>query len=761
MSEHEDLLRTFIRTLAEDYGYSADQISSDMKYMSKTGEGEADLVVFYTKERATPLITVELKSRLIQPLNSDQFRKTLVKTGARYGVLTDGRERICYEQVEPGTIVEIPDIPRRGEGTKVLRKSALKVIDNPEYKLWKIASFLRSSEGLLPEQLFNELNKLLLCKIADESSDHPAADFWISPQEADALDQPDVQERLLHRIRSLFDTVKSKHPDLFPQTETLRLGTKAISHIVIELQSYSISNSVGAVIAAYKKMVGNMEADYSGQFFTPENVASLIVQLLDPKAHEAFLDPASGSGELLLKAMLYVWSVISESSKDSSYAHEAKVKYSREKLFGIDINEKAVNLSKMLMLLRGDGHSNIFVGDTLSSKIPEIEAVVSGGGFDVIAIDPPLIPVVPDLQVLMGYELGKALKKPSIMLLLMEKCLKMLKPRGRMAIVVPDGFLFDYSFRYARRFVLDKAFLRAVISLGSPFLEYGVTLKASVLVLEKKEKGEKNLDYNVFMAARREELGLKKNVSSPSSIETIVILYKQFSESNLRAVEAKKDVYIVPASNLSEDRWDVGFRAPEYEVKELKEGKRIRDFASEVIRGIRIPTREYLDEPAESAVPYIRVMDIVNGKISKSRLKYIRPRDFHSQKSRLRRGDILFSNTGTIGKVALVGSELEGAQVGPNLLVLRVDESVVKSEYLCSVLKTDAVQNQLLRLSYGSTIMFLSISNFKNIVVPVPPIEEQERRLSKIRSLESQVSEYRLKKDSFADRLSRIVRGED
>ncbi len=90
-------------------------------------------------------------------------------------------------------------------------------------------------------------------------------------------------------------------------------------------------------------------------------------------------------------------------------------------------------------------------------------------------------------------------------LLFIERCLDLLRPGGRLGIVLPEGVFNNPSLGYVREFVEDRAFLRAVISLPpETFFSSGASVKASILFLDKFSDKEQAKFDKLKAAARTE-----------------------------------------------------------------------------------------------------------------------------------------------------------------------------------------------------------------------------------------------------------------
>lgn len=198
-------------------------------------------------------------------------------------------------------------------------------------------------------------------------------------------------------------------------------------------------------------------------------------------------------------------------------------------IYGTDANDRMARTSKMNMIMHGDGHAGVHHHDGFLNVNGIFE-----GRFDIILTNPPFGSTVEPSDVVHEANaqtarqderryredygalyieardrVRAALNKPIASLfelprgssagikteiLFIERCLALLKPGGRLGIVLPEGIFNNPSLAYVREFCEDRAFIRAVVSLPSEtFLSSGASVKASLLFLQKfteKEQGE-------------------------------------------------------------------------------------------------------------------------------------------------------------------------------------------------------------------------------------------------------------------------------
>jgi len=201
-------------------------------------------------------------------------------------------------------------------------------------------------------------------------------------------------------------------------------------------------------------------------------------------------------------------------------------KLSNRCIYGTDANDRMARTSKMNMIMHGDGHGGVHHHDGFLNVNGIFE-----GRFDIILTNPPFganvepsdkvlevdIRVNPAAEGRYLQEYGDlyreaqnrvraALNKPIASLfdlpksekakiktevLFIERCLDLLKPGGRLGIVLPEGIFNNPSLAYVREFTEDRAFLRAVVSLPQEtFVSSGASVKCSLLFLQKFTEAE-------------------------------------------------------------------------------------------------------------------------------------------------------------------------------------------------------------------------------------------------------------------------------
>ncbi len=593
------------------------------------------------------------------------------------------------------------------------------------------------------ERLGAEMTRILFCKIYDELHNQESYKFKIQFNEKES--------EVSDRIRNLFQEVKKEFPDIFGQQEKLYLDNKSIFYVVKNLQDYHLLKMKRDVISeAFQSFWGPGLRGEKGQFFTPKNVVKMCVQILKPKPEEKIIDPACGSGGFLVESLLYL-------NKAKSFNN----------IFGIDKEIDLARIGKAYMSIVGNGHSNIFCADSLdiSSWPPEIQKKIKDGEFDIVLTNPPFGAriSIEDKKILRNYKLGhkwikigqnrwektNVISKQVPQILFIERCLQLLKPSGRMAIVLPDGIFGNPSDRYILQYILQEAKILAVISLAPETFLPSTHTKTSVLFLEKKKPGTVIDDYEIFMAIAN-NVGHDKNGKIKYKINgkgeyiidkygnkivdddlpIIVKRYELFKENKLQHYNHLG--FVIKLSNIKESVLIPNYYDPEikenlgkmkesgeYILKSVKE--LIKDKLLSVKRGNEVGSQYY----GMGGIPFVRTSDIVNWEIKIDPVKCI-PEEIYEKyrKSQdIKENDILLVADGTflIGRTAIVTALDKKFVIQSHIRRFRCLKPQQLHPYLLLyLLNTDIVQQQIKAKTFVQATISTLGNRIYEIILPIP-----------------------------------------
>ncbi|MCA7981888.1 N-6 DNA methylase [Burkholderia cepacia] len=524
-SAPEEIVRQlWVYKLMHQYGYQADEIDLEkgVQFGTEIGTKAADIIVYTDATKLTPKIIVECK----KPKRKDgieQLKSYMNAKGAPVAVWSNGADSIILYRPYPAQFDDtLFDIPKRGQAPKdVLEASKTLLQLKKDFNFKKIIQDLE--ELVLADSgkdEFNEIFKLIFAKIWDEKEAlENRANKVVEFRKA--ID-PEIT---YDRINNLFHKACEEWPGIFKEGEDIELAKRHLQVCVGPVEGVRLMGSNLRIMDdAFEYLLPTEAKKKKGQFFTPRHVVEMCVRMLNPTRTEYVMDPSCGSGGFLLHAMDWCYPAI-----DNEQRELRKHKYAAKYLWGVDFEQRAAKTSRALMLIAGDGHTNIFGPDVSSldprtwyenasgqalmhglrkakltaQKIPEGETLKDDDKaweyfdelkFDVILANPPFAGEIKDRRMLVRYELAKpALKragddkapKEERDVLFIERILKMLKPSGRAAIVLPQGKFNNSSLAFIREWILKKARLLAVVGLHPNTFKPHTGTKTSVLFVQK------------------------------------------------------------------------------------------------------------------------------------------------------------------------------------------------------------------------------------------------------------------------------------
>nr|VFJ47879.1 MAG: type I restriction enzyme M protein [Candidatus Kentron sp. DK] len=271
--------------------------------------------------------------------------------------------------------------------------------------------------------------------------------------------------------------------------ETLRAFLKEIDGF-----RYDHSERLGDAFEYLLSVLGS-QGD-AGQFRTPRHLIDFMVALVDPKKDETILDPACGTAGFLISAWKHVRAANSiERPGDRLTASERR--FIADAIRGYDISPDMVRLSLVNLYLHGFRTPHVFEYDTLTSEDRW------GEYFDIILANPPFMS--PKVGIRPHKRFSVQSKRSEV--LFVDYMAEHLTTRGRAAIIVPEGIIFQSqnAYRQLRKMLVEK-YLVAVVSLPAGCFNPYSGVKTSILLLDKQLA--KRADDVLFVKVENDGFGL-------------------------------------------------------------------------------------------------------------------------------------------------------------------------------------------------------------------------------------------------------------
>jgi type I restriction enzyme M protein len=231
----------------------------------------------------------------------------------------------------------------------------------------------------------------------------------------------------------------------------------------------------------YEYMLGKIAtAGQNGQFRTPRHIIHLMVELTAPTAKDAICDPACGTGGFLVAAGEYLRVHHPEILRDP----QLKKHFHEQAFHGFDFDNTMLRIGSMNMLLHGVENPDIRYRDSLAQDHAGEEEK-----YTLVLANPPFAGSL-DYETC-AKDLLQIIKTKKTELLFIALFLRLLKPGGRAAVIVPDGVLFGSSnaHKTLRQLLVEDQKLDAVISLpGGVFKPYA-GVSTAILLFTKTNSG--------------------------------------------------------------------------------------------------------------------------------------------------------------------------------------------------------------------------------------------------------------------------------
>ncbi|WP_339414350.1 N-6 DNA methylase [Pseudomonas sp. EA_35y_Pfl2_R5] len=651
---------------------------------------------------------------------------------------------------------------------------------------------IRDGDKLDPAAAFDELSKTLLMSAADEAlaavnPKHKRLTASDVNAYAETSNKKAVQSVNLH----FQEVVRAAFPLLSDEASEINLTPETISEILRKLQPFSLkSEDIDVKGRAFEEFLpSQLRGKGLGQYFTPRPIVNFMCDLADISLNDVVVDFACGSGGFLIKAYEKMRGEVevlpAGTIKRLGTTREQLVEdIKSSQIFGIDAEPRAARTARMNMLLWGDGKCvvrgnaldvNDFSGNPY--QVEEYDPNIDGSGCSLILANPPFGAREKESGILDRYDFGsrlKARKSQKTEVLFVEKALRLLKPEGRLLIVLPTGLLSADSYEDLRMHILKNAWVRGIVNLPThTFVQSGVpTVNTVVLYLQKytdavREFFDENLqgadfaayksflsenpqyDYEIFMADC-EDVGFEpsgkstKKDDEPSDLDLILSDFSVPTDEDLENLDIfdfaerlygqksfrRRDQSIRGARKAGK----VSFRIRASELRGRMDPsyylftEKTRFFAADmepigqrisvVSSRFRPKTPEELDDEfsllSVSSDGKVTVREVTKGE------------DISTAQKRVEVGDIVYNPMrANIGSIGIVESDSAGGLVSPDYHVVRTNG--LDAEYLIGLLRTPFYKFYIDIITTGSIRDRLYPQDLQRMLIPKTDSSNRKR----------------------------------
>lgn len=287
-------------------------------------------------------------------------------------------------------------------------------------------------------------------------------------------------------------------------------------------------------------------AGKNGQFRTPRHIIDLMVEMTAPAPSDEICDPACGTAGFLVSASEYVRNIHGDALLDVTQRRH----FHNSMFHGYDFDNVMLRIGSMNMLMHGIEAPDIRYRDSLSEG-----AAADAEKYTLILANPPFAGSL-DYEST-AKDLQRTVKTKKTELLFLALFLKLLKPGGRAAVIVPDGVLFGSSTAHKamRKMLIDDQKLDAVIKLPSGVFRPYAGVSTAILFFTKTNSG--GTDDVWFYDVRADGLSLddKRNPVEANDLPDVLARWQTQDAEKDRARTDQS--FLVPKADIIAQGYDL------------------------------------------------------------------------------------------------------------------------------------------------------------------------------------------------------------
>lgn len=534
-------------------------------------------------------------------------------------------------------------------------------------------------------------------------------------------------------MKGLWDDVLSVHPktkNIFLKDKGFDITHKTTYKKIIDLlNNYPFEKTEADILGeAYGTVVQNvMTGKTLGQFFTPHKVTKMMVKLIDPQIKkdgkvDSIFDPAMGTGGFLISSIRHY---IEEAKKQKIKLDWKNIS---ESVGGREAEPDTYQLAISNMLI-SSGHmfSSLEKGDSIRNPITN--------KYDVVLANPPF-----GIKGLEYSEITSALrdeylpiKTDSAVPLFLQAIIHILKVNGKCAVVLPDGqdlFSKNIALVAVREYLMKTCDLKEIIQLPAGIFT-DTTIKTCVFFFVKKKEGNDVLKLDIKKAVATGKETKREYKFSKSHQTTKVKFYDYNPEKDEKFLLLEVDIKDIKKNNYSLNYTD--YMKDEKEDEKYGDDIEIKilDEICEINFGTRIVKKDNID--GEYPV-------------------YGSGRDTFTTNTFNREGFNILIGRFALSEqcVRLVEHKLFLNDSG---LTIKPKKNIITHKFLGYYIFSN--QKIVYKCARGTAQKNLDMDKFKNIKIPIPPLEKQKEIVDYLDFIYEKCNKSSIEKISELEKLNK------
>lgn len=526
---------------------------------------------------------------------------------------------------------------------------------------------------------------------------------------------------------SIKPKLREKYGDVFENSLNIKDENILIEllELIDDIDFKNLDTDVkGDAFEFFLRNVTNGNKDL-GEYYTPRHIVKMVVNFLNPKVGDKIYDSCCGTGGFLLECFKYL--LKNSNVEDSNIKRIIR----EETIYGRELTSTA-RISKMNMILFGDGHSNIVQMDSLSEPVVEL--------YDIA------ISNIPYSQ--NNIEYGNLYPFPSNKgdSVFVQHLWQSVKKGGRMAVVLPDPFLYDDGdVKDCREWILKNSSEVIIVSLPRGVFNPYTPTKTSILIAKKRtseeERKNQHFESTYFYVIRNDgfELGAKRRpLKGVSDCNKFLMDYNKNPElRNISApISVEATFETIKNNKFNLFPFEYMENIPKYGNKKdlITIGKYIEE------KSIKFDYESFNDKEEECVI-----LSVTKNGIYINETCTVEEMNEKSQKyKKVSKGDLAYNphrvNIGSIGVVPDLHKNMYVPQIYP---VFRVKENCDISPYFfLNLLKKEEYQTIINDYCLGGARANLKLEWLSKIKFIMPKKEEKEKFQIQSEKLEKAYKAY-------------------
>jgi type I restriction enzyme M protein len=468
-----------------------------------------------------------------------------------------------------------------------------------------------------------------------------------------------------------------------------------------------------------------------------------MVEIMAPQKGEVILDPACGTSGFLISSYKHIRNNNLDKKGNTTLTPDDRAKLAKN-FKGYDIDPNMVRLSLANMYLHGFNEPHIFEYDSLTSEERWNEFA------DVILANPPFMNPKGGIKPHKRFSIQA--NKSEV--LFVDYIAEHLTPKGRAAIIVPDGIVFrkNRAYKELRKILVDNS-LVAVVSLPAGCFNPYSGVKTYILILDKSiAKSVKDIAFfkiendGFDLGAQRQPIDKNDIPRVQTELATYLKAIRNKSSTD-SILPNNSTAQIVPKEKIA-TTGDYNLIGERYRKGAVHTGQHwpmvsLSDVCS-LQRGLSYSTPKLGDE--RNGIPFYNLKSIKRQGVPQGNdFKYFtgEVKDRHMVKL----GDVLIALTDLTPTSELIGSpklitDPTKAAYSADLGKVIFKDDRVLPRFLYQLLRSTHYREYIVTYSHGANVKHLQSDGFYAFQIPLPPLEAQNKIVEEIESHQNQIKRY-------------------